>query len=366
MLRSLELDEDDQSRAGTLSLLAFQTSIRSGMWKRWPETSLVEGWIELALELSGPESIERARALAARAFWRPRLGRDAAIEASALADRLGDVELRSYAWAARAAVAFEGAREFSEAATWAERRFDLLPQITDPDHVLEIYESAIPPAAGLGRLGEARRLAGLHVERSRTLTPHHRVHGVGLTLEVAEAAADWETVQSFTDEASEAAAANADTPCLRNPRSLLVCAVAAQALGEEVAARSLERAADECGIHDRGFGLASPRVRLALLRGDLGTVESLVRNTRLTSFRYAFGPGPIATWLDALAAVRARDLVEEEAPALARSGAYLEPFALRALAAVREDDELLDRAQKAFSKLGLAWHAAQTRSLLRQ
>jgi class 3 adenylate cyclase len=363
MLRSLDLDDDEASRATTLSILAFQTSIRSGMWKRRPESELVEGWIEEALALSRPESIERARALAARAFWRPREGRAAAREASALAERLGDLELRSYAWAARAAVAFDE-RQFAEAATWAERRFDLLPDVTDPDHIVEIYEEAIPPVTALGRLREARRLARKHLERSNDLTPHHRVHGVGLTLEVAEAAGDWETVRSMTALVREAAAANEATPCIRAPRSLLVCAVAAVSEGDEAAAEALEREAAAWGIEDRGFGLASPLVRLALLRGDREAVEALAGTTSLRSFRYAFGPGPIATWLDALATVRARDLVEEVAPPLTRSGAYLKPFALRALAAVREDDELLKRAQAGFRALGLGWHAAQTKSLL--
>jgi len=333
------------------------------MWKRRPESQIVEGWTAQAIELSRPRSVERARALAARAFWRPRAGRDAAREASMLADSLDDLELRSYAWAARAAVAFEE-RQFGEAATWAERRFDLLPEITDPDHVIEIYETAIPPVTALGRLREARRLADRHLERSRTLTPHHRVHGLGLTLEVAEAAGDWEAVRRLTAEAREAAATNESTPCLRNPRSLLVCAVGAFVAGDGAAAETLERAAEACEMEDRGFGLASPRVRLALLRRDLDGVARLVETTKPTSFRYAFGPGAIAAWLDALAGLRARELVEQEAPALATSGAYLEPFALRALGTVREDEELLERADAAFRALGLGWHAGQTRALV--
>ncbi len=365
MLRSLDLDEDEASRAATLSVLAFQTSIRSGMWKRRPENELVEGWIEQALTLSRPESVERARALAARAFWRPREGRAAAREASALAERLADLELRSYAWAARAAVAFDE-RQFAEAAMWAERRFDLLPDVTDPDHIVEIFEEAIPPVTALGRLREARRLAGKHLERSNDLTPHHRVHGVGLTLEVAEAAGDWETVRSMTELVRDAASANEATPCIRSPRSLLVCAVAALAGNDAATAETLEREADAWGIEDRGFGLASPLVRLALLRRDRDALERLVQATRLRSFRYAFGPGPIATWLDGLAVLRARDLVEQEAPGLATSGGYLEPFALRALAAVRDDDKLAERARKRFHALGLGWHAAQTRALLGQ
>ena len=364
MLHCLELDADERSRAETLSVLSFQTSIRSGMWQRRPESEVVEGWIEEALALSEPESVQRARALAARAFWRPREGRDAAREASTLAERIGDLELRSYAWAARAAVAFDE-RRFGEAAMWAERRFDLLPDVTDPDHIVEIYEEAIPPVTALGRLREARRLAGMHLERSSMLTPHHHVHGMGLTLEVAEAAGDWDAVRALTDRVRETVAANETTPCIRAPRSLLVCAVGALAADDAATAEALEREADAWGIEDRGFGLASPLVRLALLRRDREALERLVQATRIRSFRYAFGPGPIATWLDGLAVLGARDLLEAEAPGLATSGAYLEPFALRALGAVRGDDELVARAQQRFHALGLGWHASQTKTLLR-
>ena len=47
-----------------------------------------------------------------------------------------------------------------------------------------------------------------------------------------------------------------------------------------------------------------------------------------------------------------------------RPGMYLEPFALRALGIVREDDELITRALDRFEVMRLDWHAAQTRVLL--
>jgi hypothetical protein len=71
----------------------------------------------------------------------------------------------------------------------------------------------------------------------------------------------------------------------------------------------------------------------------------------------------MAVRLDALAMLRDAERVEHEAPPLAQAGTYLEPFALRALAIVREDDELLERASERFAALGLHWHAAQTERL---
>jgi hypothetical protein len=43
--------------------------------------------------------------------------------------------------------------------------------------------------------------------------------------------------------------------------------------------------------------------------------------------------------------------------------AYLEPFALRALAIVHDDNALLGQALEQFAALELDWHAAQTDAL---
>jgi hypothetical protein len=48
------------------------------------------------------------------------------------------------------------------------------------------------------------------------------------------------------------------------------------------------------------------------------------------------------------------------------SHSYVEPFALRALGIVREDDTLIEQAQAAFAALRLDWHAAQTDRLVQQ
>src|SRR6266498_5271124 len=132
MQSALKVCPDKATCADTYSELAFQTAIRSGMWPKRPDRELVQSWIEHALELAAPESASRARALIARCFWE-RDTAETAEEASALADRLGDVELRSFAWGARAVVAF-AERDFEEALGWAERRLDVAGEISDPDH----------------------------------------------------------------------------------------------------------------------------------------------------------------------------------------------------------------------------------------
>ena len=55
--------------------------------------------------------------------------------------------------------------------------------------------------------------------------------------------------------------------------------------------------------------------------------------------------------------------VEAEAQALAPARSYLEPFALRALGIVREDEALVARAHEAFQAMRLDWYADQTERL---
>jgi hypothetical protein len=71
-----------------------------------------------------------------------------------------------------------------------------------------------------------------------------------------------------------------------------------------------------------------------------------------------------AARLDALAALKRRSLVERDAPPLLRPDTYLEPFALRALGAVREDELLIKQAIDRFDAMELNWHAEQSRKLL--
>jgi hypothetical protein len=68
--------------------------------------------------------------------------------------------------------------------------------------------------------------------------------------------------------------------------------------------------------------------------------------------------------LDGLATIRDRERTEEEAGRLLRPNTFLEPFALRSLGVVREDESLIEQARERFLALRLDWHAAQTAALL--
>jgi hypothetical protein len=238
----------------------------------------------------------------------------------------------------------------------------MLPQISDPDHIVEVYEFAVPTTAAVGRLDEARRLAAKHVEASRTLSPHHRVHGLALTVDVEEMAGDWEAIRALTPRVEEAVEANLATPCVRNVRLLLLSSLASAVAGDETRARALERAAEACTMEDYGFFLAAPRVRLALLRNNLEAVARLLEGK--AHVRHSAGPGSLAARLDGLAALRDRRRVEAEAPPLVQPRTFIQPFALRALGIVRENPELVQQALTRFEAMGLDWHAQQTRVTL--
>ena len=363
MNRAIELAPDRATAAELYADLAFESALRAGMWRRRPARELVDGWIDRALELAEPESRARARALIARCDWAPLGSAEAGREASALAERLGDPDLRSYAWDARAITLWvSGEHDLGRA--MEERRFELLDQIHDPDHIADIHYAPVTGCIWLGYFDEARRLARRHDEITSVLTPHHRIHGVAVRVEVEELLGGWEAIQALEPRAEETILGNLETPCVRSPRSLLVCAIAAWRLGEPARAAQLESVAEEFRMEGYGHVLDTPRLRLALLRDDLDRVEQLVSD-----------PLPDRGWhrawllfathgarLDGLARIGGRD--ELEAWKAPRAGTYLEPFYLRALGIVREDEQLLERSLAAFETLRLETHAAETRAVL--
>jgi hypothetical protein len=364
MEHSLETCTDRRICADSYAELAFQTSIRSGMWRRRPESALIEGWIDQALELAEPESAARAKALIARSFW-GRLGtaREAA-EASAIAERLGDLDLRSNAWGARCVAAF-ATGDYDEALTWAQRRLEIKDEISDPDHVADAYELAIPACCATGRLREARRLAIEHADVVEPLSAHHRLHGVAVLLEVEELAGGWDGVLQLAARTEAVVEANLATPCIRNARSLLVTALAAAYRGEPERAKSLEGRGNDVAMEGYGFVLAAPRARLALLDERLDVVEELL--PLLATYQRGqswFSLPSAAARLDALAAIGDRKTVEAEASAVGRPKTYLEPFALRALGLAREDESLLEQAIARFEAMHLDWYADETRKLV--
>ncbi len=366
MENSLRVCSDREICADTYGELAFQSSLRGGMWRKRPGAEMVEGWVDRALESSAPDSATRVKALIARCIWMRKGMAGVAHEAIELAERIGDRELVVYAWSGRSMASFADG-DFETALSWSKRGLGALEDISDPDHVADIYELAISAHCAAGELDEARRLAIAHEAVVEPLTDHHRLHGVAVLLEVDETRGDWEHALGLADQTEARVEANLDTPCVRNARSLLVVALAAAYLGDESTARRFERRAAEITPEGYDYMLAAPRTRLALLRGELDDVDALVAPADLAAGQTWFVLQSVAARLDALGVAREREKLEREAaPLVQLEHSYLAPFALRALGFAREDQALVDQANSTFESLGLSWHASETARLIAQ
>jgi class 3 adenylate cyclase len=362
MQTAIDLSDDPLAIADMYSDLARETVVRVGMWRKPPDPERIEEWVERALELAPDGAETRAKALIARVFWGGTAAE--AVEATAIAERVGDLHLRCWALMARSSVAFRE-QEYEQSLSWKLQANELADALSDPDLIADPDLAGVWPALALGRFGQARRLGARVHALNLGLTTHHRVHAVAVPIEVEELLGDWQAVRRLREEAEAAVEANLDTPCVRNPRSLLVCALAEEIAGNHEEATALMRRADELGMKGHGLVLEGPRVRLELIRGNLDTVRQLLgEDDLLAQRRTGYHLGRHSIRLDALAALRDRARAEQEAALFLKPGTYLEPFALRALGIVRENERLVVQAQERFDAMGLTWHAAQTHRLV--
>ena len=346
--------------ANVYTELGFQTVQRAGMWIRRPETELVSGWIERALELAEPDSPTRAKALVSFALWH---GDEAtALEAQQLAEQLADVELRAHALSALANARY-GLGDFDQACALHEKRLKLLPEIPNPDHRADAYFLAVLAYLGAGRLADARHACALLEETTEGLTPHHRLHGIAHSVNIAAHAGCWDAIRELTSRVEGAVEANLTTPCPLNIVSLLNCALADAQHGNTDEAGRLEERADAIGMEGIGVFVYRPKLALTLVRNDLAELRRLVDAMGPEELEpWAFGPR--AARFDALVALGDHERIESEAPEYIRPRTFVEPFALRALGAARDDQTLIKQAAARFEAMGLAWHTNQTQKLL--
>jgi hypothetical protein len=366
MRRSLDLTEDPAVLGATYAELAYQTSFRAGMWPQAPDPVEVESWIHQGLSLTRPDTGERAKALIARSFWSTTGDIVAAQDAVAIAASLGDHDLHAAALGAQARV-MHRIGQYEQALRVAEQPLEFVEQLHDPEQLIEIYESLVTVQAILGKFGDARAVSARHREATDRLTPHHRVHGLAVRAEIEELTADWTAIADLTALVEQAVAANVATPCIRNQRTLLVCALAHRARGELAEADRLEDAAESIGMQGYELQFSGPRIRLALLKRDHAGLEQLIDATTTTISRdlYWWRISSTLARLDALVELGDGVRAAEEAEALiAQRGTYAEPFGLRALGQVQGKPELVSRAVELFSALGLPAHAEQTATLL--
>jgi len=368
MERSLELTSDPRVQGETYAELGFQTSFRRGMWMRAPDRDVVAAWIAKALELAAPASAARVKALCADVYWSDDPSEEHAEEAVRIAEQLGIPELRANATYARSVTASH-ANRFEESLDWVTRPLDYIETLTDPEVRSEVYEAAVPAYALIGRFEVAQRMATAFDSATASLTPHHRVHGVSVTAELQELAGQWRLIRDLGPRVERAVEANLATPCVRNQRTLLVCASASRALGDLAESERLEERAEALGMEGYEVVFSGPRLRLALLKDDREALERLLAGLDDPighRHRYWFALGAAVTQIDAFVALGEREQVEALAERLLEAeGTYVEPFALRALGQVRGEPKLIDQALVRFEAMRLDWHAEQTRILLR-
>ena len=363
MEKAIELTEGTEALAELYGELTFESIMRGGMWKRPLEHELVESWLARALELAGAGGAAQARAFVAKSLWED--DAELAEQAVALAERLDDPVLLSYAYWARSGAAFIGL-DFHEADRWAQRRFELLDRLNDPDKIAHIHYYGATAALAAGRPDDAEALVRKHDVVASRLSTHHEVHALGVLLFVQEALGRWDEVRRLQHRVERAVADNQGTPCVLNPRTLFSCAVAWGELGLDADAQRLEKAAVEQGFQDGGMGfwLDPPPAHLALLRGDLERLSALLESSGAT-WQWSMDGSlyALATKLEALIALGRASEAEEAATPLLQPGTYLEPFALRTLGLTRSDRTLTEQAVERFEAMGLEWHAAKTRAL---
>jgi class 3 adenylate cyclase/tetratricopeptide (TPR) repeat protein len=366
MERSLALTEDTAERAATLAELAFQTSFRAGMFREPPDGASVEGWIDTALELAQTGSAGRARALAARVFWRNEGMVDEALEAQAIAERIGDPAALSTAARAVGYASLNDGR-FADALEWTKRSVDLIDRVFDPEAAIEAHEQMVLACIGLGRVEDARRFARVHDELVRPLTTHHRVHGVSLLLEVADILGEWDSVLDLRVRTEETIAANVETPCGRHLRDFYIQAIAHEIAGRSREAQRFEQLAEELAHDLEGRDYSTLRAHLALARGDPRRALEAIRDPTTLEFHtwWWFRLPAVIVYLDVQAMTGARDEVERVAElVLAAGNVMLHPFAERALGRVRGDTDLIRRAAERFRAMGLAARSQETAALL--
>jgi hypothetical protein len=340
--------------------LALESNQRAGMWVQQPDWSLVDGWIEQALQLADEGSRTQGKAFAARA-----LGGDdesAARSALAIAERLGDLELRCISLGTLSGIAL-GHRDFDQACALMDQVMAHLAALNNPDASASEMLVAVLVYLRSGHFGAAARASAQAVEAAAGLTPHHRLHGACWQILLPAVTGRWDEVRGWAAEAERVVDANlaAGTPCVLTVSILLNCATASAIAGEEDEARRLESKARGIGMEGNRWyqgWFEPPQIRLALARHELGKIAELAPPECDWEWE------PVSTFPDALAALGDRERIEAEAPKWLQQGTFAEPFALRALGIARDDRALLQQALERFQAMELSWHAEQTRRLL--
>jgi hypothetical protein len=250
---------------------------------------------------------------------------------------------------------------YQEACEWADHAVESSPMLADPSYGAFQHWQAGFVYLRAGRIMGARRFAGHFDELAVSLTAHDEVHAAGLDAVVEGVLGDWEALRNLAVRAEKASTANEDFPCQFNWRTLLICALGLAQLGHELEARRIEELGHANAVVAGPPELEPALLRLALLRADEEEARRILGV--LPAIGGPFDVDTAAARLDALLVLGESEQLQEEATRFLDEEGYTRPFALRALGVSRGNPSLLREAESRFAAMGLAWRAAETRSL---
>jgi class 3 adenylate cyclase/tetratricopeptide (TPR) repeat protein len=359
---ALALEPDVAITAEIYAELAYYGLGRPYVWRRPPPHDVAEAWLARALELSEPGTEARGFATLTIALSDPARRAEAATEALAVGNALGNPRLVAAAIEAKTLAATE-AGMYDEACDHADAALQASAALSDPGYRSHYYWNAGFVYLRAGRIDQVRQFVEAHDRLARSLNPHEEVHTIALRALLESVLGRWEALAELAEEAEAAAAANADFACQFNWRTLLVCALAPAHLGDEREAHRLEATGTESAVVYGPAEREPALLRLSLLRGDLPATRRILEAH--PAAHDPFGPDVDAARLDALAALGDDERLEAEAAPFLDRPSYTRPFALRALGLARDDSSLIERAVSEFEAIGLAWRAEETRELNR-
>ena len=286
---------------------------------------------------------------------------ESARAALALANDLGDSLAQ---WDAKGMLmnVLQVGGHFDEAMALAAERNSLQAQISDPDRLADHQYVTAYLSVVTGHLADARRVAGEMEQNVAGLTPHHRVHGLGVRVMVERAFADWEAICGLTGRIEAAVEANQATPCPYNHGLLVALAAAWTYQGNPAEADRLLARGEQVGMGSYHRFQARHALRVAIAREDLPEIRRVIDMFK-PNWLMADDWEQWTNLFDGLALLGDRDRIETEAQPWLAQDVYVTAFALRALAVVRRDPGLVDDAVQRFDAMGAERLAADTRAM---
>jgi hypothetical protein len=301
--------------------------------------------------------------LIARVFWSREGGPDDAVEAEQLARADGSVALLS---AATRAEGYAGIKtlDFQRGYEATKEAIELLDERYDREESAEGHEQLVLAAVALGRIEEARALVDRQEALARALSPHHQVHAVALAVEAAGVFGEWDRMRGLLDLGEERIEANLATPCGRHANITMLQAIAHAQAGDADEAHRLESLAQARTRNTASSFVRPLHAQLALARGDMDAALGWIPeafDADLARRWWWFAMPATITYLDVHSAAGLRDNIEAAAARVVEEGCpILQPFAMRALGRVRNDEGLVREAAAVFRELGLAARERET------